>query len=289
MNLFALTTIAGARILRFPLTQQLQNKIATAFSEQLQAFEQGVQQTVPFDGRYTPDKDELLIISDFVDVDGVHQAINNPLAISPFSPDSHSLETVKALFTSVADESGTKVLIQLFEQRRLVSAKKGVVMFFSDDTFSQMTDTGLVLDRRLLAVLEGTSIRFQSFHFLSRVFDLSDHFNEATQEEVQAFANHEKLAVDDISGFGAGAGQFVRKKIALILQSGVLDKYSGQDIANAAQAFNVEIELSDDGKIKLPTNDKGNLRRLLRFLDEDYYEATLSQTRFLANSKRVAD
>jgi hypothetical protein len=38
----------------------------------------------------------------------------------------------------------------------------------------------------------------------------------------------------------------------------------------------------------LPTN-RTELLRLLRFLDEDYYESALSQTRFLSNSKRVAD
>ena len=38
----------------------------------------------------------------------------------------------------------------------------------------------------------------------------------------------------------------------------------------------------------LPTNST-ELRRLLRFLDEDYYESPLTQTHFVSNSKRVAD
>jgi len=48
------------------------------------------------------------------------------------------------------------------------------------------------------------------------------------------------------------------------------------------------VQTTPDGKIILPTNPT-QLRRLLRFLDEDYYESALSQTRFLSNSKRVAD
>ncbi len=41
-------------------------------------------------------------------------------------------------------------------------------------------------------------------------------------------------------------------------------------------------------RIVIPSN-KTELRRLLRFLDEDYYESALSQMRYVSNSKRVAD
>ena len=88
--------------------------------------------------------------------------------------------------------------------------------------------------------------------------------------------------------FLAGANTVIRRKIALIKQSGVLEKFTTEQIVGTAQTFNVAIQTTEDGKIILPTNPT-QLRRLLRFLDEDYYESPLSQTRFLSNSKRVAD
>lgn len=287
MNLFALTSVPGTRIVRFPLTADLQTEVEKVFADQLSAFEHGIVETVPFDGRYMPDEGELLVIEDFADVDGLQDAVANPLNVEAFDPTQHSLDAVKALFTSRTDNGVTRVLVQCFERRRLI-ANKGLAMFFSGDTFRKMSDAGLTLDTRLLAVLEGTSLKFQSFHFLRRVFDVSEHYNEATNEEVTAFATHEKMAVADLPAFMASAGPLVRKKIALIRQSGVLEHFTTQQIVATAQTFNLAITTTADGKIVLPAN-KTELRRLLRFLDEDYYESTLSQTRYVSNSKRIAD
>jgi Domain of unknown function (DUF4868) len=287
MNLFALTSVPGARIVRFPLTADLQVEVEAVFADQLQAFEADIVETIPFDGRYIPDQGELLVIEDFVDVDGLQDAVANPLNYEPFDPALHSFDAVKALFTGIAANGTNRVLVQCFERRRLI-ANRGLAMFFSGDTFRKMSDAGLTLDTRLLALLEGTALKFQSFHFLRRVFDVSEHYKEATNEEVSAFATHAKLSVDNVASFADSAGQLVRKKIGLILQSGVLDNFTTEQIVASAQSFNVAITTGPDGRIVLPTN-KTELRRLLRFLDEDYYESALSQTRYVSNSKRVAD
>jgi hypothetical protein len=234
-----------------------------------------------------PDEGELLSIVDFEDVDGLQDAVANPLGVEQFDPQMHSLDAVKALFTGSQVDGVSRVLIQLFETRRLIS-NKGIAIFFSGDTFRRMSDAGLTLDTKLLAILENNVLKFQSFHFLRRVFEVGDYFNEATNEEVTAFATHAKLFAPDLNAFLQGASPLVRKKIALIQQSGVLDNFTSQQIVAAAQSFNLAIQINEEGRIVLPSN-KTELRRLLRFLDEDYYESPLSQTHYVSNSKRVAD
>ena len=287
MNLFALTNVPGARIIRFPLSQELQEEIRGVFAEQLAAFLNGIDTVVAFDGRYRPEEGELLCIEEFNDIDGLADAIAAPLRIEQFDPNVHSLENVKALFTSVVDGDNTRILIQLFENRRLI-ANKGLSLFFSGNTFQKMTDAGLTMDTKLLAILEGSTLKFQSFHYLRRIFELSEYYNEATNEEVTSFAQHEKLHVDNAGDFLASVSAPARKKIGLILQSGILEKFTTEQIVAAAQNFNVVIDTSADGKIVLPTNST-ELRRLLRFLDEDYYKSPLSETHYISNSKRVAD
>jgi hypothetical protein len=269
------------------LTQGLQEEVETVFSDQHDAFNNGIVTIVPFDGRYRPEEGELLAINDFDDIDCLANAVANPLTIEQFDPQAHSLESVKALFTGGNSDGTPRVLIQLFESRRLI-ATKGLAFFFSGNTFQKMSDAGLTMDTRLLAVLEGRTLKFQSFHFLRRVFDLSEHFNEATADEVTAFATHEKLFIADIPAFTAVASALIRKKITLIRQSGVLDNFTTEQIVAAAHNFNVLVQTSPDGRIVLPINST-ELRRLLRFLDEDYYESPLTQTHFVSNSKRVAD
>ncbi|POA35595.1 MULTISPECIES: Kiwa anti-phage protein KwaB-like domain-containing protein [unclassified Pseudomonas] len=287
MNLFALTDVAGARIIRFPLSADLRDEISTVFESQGNAFFEGVDTIVSFDGRYVPEEGELLSINDFADVDGLSNAIANPLAIDQYDPATHSLDSVKALFMGRIHESSPQILIQLFERRRLI-ARSGLAMFFAGNQFQKMTDSGLSLDTKLLAVIEGDTLKFQSFHFARRVFELSEYFKEATNEEVTTFAEHEKLAVGDVAEFLDSAGPQVRKKISLIRQSAVLENFTVQEILAVATTFQFSINLSEDGRIEVPTN-RTELRRLLRFLDEDYYESPLSRTRFISNSKRVAD
>ena len=92
------------------------------------------------------------MIKDFVDPDALSKIIADPIAVEQFDPKMHSLESVKAIFAGCPDGSG-QVLIQLFEQRRLI-ATKNVAIFFSGNTFERMSDTGLTLDTKLLAVLD---------------------------------------------------------------------------------------------------------------------------------------
>lgn len=287
MTLFALTSMAEARILRFPLTPDLSAEVDECFRHQEAKFLLGINETIPFDGRYRPEVDEMLEIKDYVDVDGLAAAIANPLPIDQFDPNLHSLEKVKAIFSGSAENGSTKVLIQLFESRRVFTSKGGLAMWFSQNTFQKMGNAGLTLDTKLLAILQDGVLKFQSFHYLRRVLEMGEYFNEATADDLKKFVDHPAFSRGDVHRLDK-SNTVVRKKIALILQSGVLDNFTPVQLVDAAIAFKVDMKLDDDGKIILPEGAP-ELRRILRFLDEDYYESALTQTRFLSNSKRVAD
>lgn len=287
MILFAITNIAGARVVRIPMDGTLEGEVSNLFLKQRDAFFNGVTDVIAFDGRYKPDDDELLSIADFPDVDGLAHAVANPIDVERYDPQIHSLDAVKALFMADQTSGVTQILIQLFERRRLISSDF-LSMFFSGGQFKKMTDAGLTFDKRLLAVLEGSELKFQSFHFVKRVFDLDEYYREATSEEVGSFAEHDNLQVDDVDQFVLNAGPQTRRKISLILQSGVLDNYTTHHIQAVALTMQLDLLLTSDGRIHVPGN-KTDLKKLLRFLDEDYYQSPLSSTRYISNSKRVAD
>lgn len=183
------------------------------------------------------------------------------------SPGDANLGDIKALFAGDPSQSG-RVLRQLFERRRVID--KGSTLFLSGNTFNRIESNGIVLDTKLLIVLERRLLTFQSFHFVRRVFALSDFFREATTVKVMQFAKHEARHSDDSAAFEESANNIVRGKIWLILQSGVLSRHSPQVLADTAKTFKVDISLTADGKLQLPYTQK-ELRRLLRFLDEDFY------------------
>jgi hypothetical protein len=83
----------------------------------------------------------------------------------------------------------------------------------------------------------------------------------------------------------------VRRKIALVQQSGILQNVPLHEMKAVAIDFGIPFTTVDeDGTevICVPDN-KSDLKKLLRFLDEDYYKSPLSKTHFVTNSKRVLE
>ncbi len=289
MTLFALTDDPEAHILRFPLSQELRNEIGNAFASQRRAFLTGIAEVHEFDGSYAAEGDELLSISNFAGAQELVEAAAQPLSVPAFDPETHSLNQVKALFMNdVANNAQRteRLAIQLFERRRVISSN-GLALFFSRGTFTRIQSDGLTLDTKLVAVIERRSLKFKSFAQVRRIFDLTQYFNEATNDEIETFAAHDKLHVADVEGFVAAASQLTRKKIALISRSDVLERHTVPELIAAAGSLGLRIERNRAGQMVLPSN-KTELRAVLKFLDEDYYKSSLSDRVYISNSKRTA-
>ncbi len=78
-NLFALTSDPERRILRIPLSQEVQSEVTNLFKKQESDFISSVEEKIPFDGKYKPDPGECLVISDYSDIDKLKHALANPL------------------------------------------------------------------------------------------------------------------------------------------------------------------------------------------------------------------
>jgi len=290
MNLFALTQGPDRRILRIPLSGDVQSEVAALFRRQEEDFIAGSEEEHAFDGKYTPDTGECLVIADYADGNSIHEAIAHPLGIPEIPPDPAAFDTVKALFAGYLSEAAKAVaLIQSFNRRRIISPT-GFSLLHSADTYRKVDGVGLTLDDRLAAMLVGTSLKFGSFHVMRQVFDLSAYFAEATNADLHAFARSEGIYVVDEEAFMEMADSWVRKKITLIGKGRTLDNVDPATIQRVAETFGIEIQTVDVGgrpSIAMPGN-KAELKKVLRFLDEDYYQSVLQSRNFVTNSKRPA-
>jgi hypothetical protein len=153
MNLFALTNIPGMRILRMPLTMDVQSGIGELFRVQEYEFFQGVEEEIRFDGMYRPEESELLYINNFDDIDGLKAAIFRPLGFQEFSLKSGALESIKAIFTGYIKNGVIRVLLQGFDRGRIINAS-GFSLIHSNNAFGKFEGGGLTLDNKLTAVIE---------------------------------------------------------------------------------------------------------------------------------------
>lgn len=287
-TLFAYTRDPGNRIVRFAVNNDVQTSMTAYLSEQVQDFGMDCEE-VKFDGNYKPDDGELLVIDEFEDLDNLSRAAAAPLDYPIADPALFNFDQIKSLFFGQVSDDGTwEVYLQSFDRRRVISSA-GFSIFHSRDVYKRIEGSGLTLDNKVIARLQGTKLSFFSFFHVRQIFDMSSYYQDATDNDITQFSQLNELHVENVAELMSASDSWVRRKVWLILQSNILGKVPPNDIKAIAAEFNIPIEyVAQDGteKLKIPS-EKKSLKTLLRFLDEDYYKSPLSKTSYLTNSKRA--
>jgi hypothetical protein len=246
---------------------------------------------IDFDGRYEPESDEILQIQDFADSDEMFGAAENPLQRPVQIINDAALENLIGLFVVTTVERRKSVCLQVFDRRRALTRGKFALINTIGDHLQKLEQTGLILDTAVTAVLHGSDLLFKSFHNVSRLFDLSAQYHEATDQELLAFADHDGIAPPESRGSFLTLTDTtrIRKQIALILDSKILERVPATTIVQRAADFNLTVSTSRvDGKKKIVLPDtRPELKIFLDFLQENFYKGCLTSTTFLTNSKRA--
>ena len=284
-HLFAI--LQGKQEVRLlPLHQSLQTQISALFESQESAFRSEDAEELDFDPSLRPDEDQIIRIPAFVLPDAIRSALENPLGVTPLSFSPETADRIVGLFVGGLAPN-LKVLLQTFNRRQMLTAS-GLSIILRGDTFRRLDEPGLVLDSRLSAVVDGGDLFLRSYTQAARVLDLTEYYQEATDEEITEFAGSERLYCEDLDGMKAAADTWVRRKVAILAKSGVMAQLSPKKAKTIAAEFKISIGIKRVGgkdRIVLP-QDRQALKELLRFLDEDYYKSALSDARYVSHSKR---
>jgi hypothetical protein len=278
----------SCQIKRIRVNNPLQSELIQIFEDQRVFFEQGVDTEVGFNGDWKPDANEVLTIYDISESTLMTDAINaNASSFRDVNISNFSNEPIKAIFTGITTNGQTKVLVQKFSSRQALSLNQlPLLKMQTGNTFVKTTDDIFTIDNKLVAIIEGNKTKFKSFHNARMVFDLSEFYREATDEDLTQMSQHASLEITDLASFISEADTQVRKMAHSIKSSGVLDNYTVIQISTAAANFPDLPVVVSNGKIALPS-DKKELKEVLHFLLEDIYKGPLSGSDYLTNSKRV--
>ncbi len=288
-NFFAIIKIDDdIEIKRIRVNQTLQSELIQIFENQRINFEEGIDTEVDFNGDWKPDDNEVLTIEGIDEASILVSAINaNASSFNDLQVSNFSNEPIKAIFTGIKSGNITKVLLQKFSSRQALSLSQlPIIKMQTGNTFVKTTDDIFTIDNRLVAIIENTKTKFKSFHNLRMVFDLSDFYIEATNEDIEAFFQHDSLEVNDADLLIEQADTTTRKMVHSIIRTDVLGNYTVDEISAASTDFpGIEININN-GKLVLPDNKK-ELKDVLHFLLEDIYKGALSGSSYLTNSKRT--
>lgn len=289
-NFFALIkdSNGSCQIKRLRVNQPLQAELIQIFEDQHVLFERDVDTEVVFNGDWKPDANEVLTINDIPESVMMKDAINaNASSFPDVVIANFANEPIKAIFTGLTTNGETKVFVQKFSSRQALSLSQlPLIKMQTGNTFVKTTDDIFTIDNKLVAIIEDNKTKFKSFHNARMVFDLSNFYKEATDDDLKNMAQHASLGISDLTTFIAEADSQVRKMSHAIQSLGILDSYTVTQISTAAANFPGVPVVVNNGKITLPS-DKKDLKEVLHFLLEDIYKGPLSGSNYQTNSKRV--
>jgi hypothetical protein len=133
-------------------------------------------------------------------------------------------------------------------------------------------------------VIQGGTILFKKFGVLKQMFDLTEIYREATNNDIVQFAGHARVEVADVDELCSVASTTVRKLIYSVSNSGILDQLSANEIHARADANDINIQVNNN-RIVLPAQRR-ELTTVLKFLDHSIYRSPLTDDRWMANSRR---
>lgn len=294
-SVYALST--ENKIYRLELDRSLQRSICATFASSVESLVGGKKGHV-FSANYKPEDDEYLKIENFQLPDEIKDAIRNPLGVTAYDKDPDILNDgdedfaafpdIKALFVGerIQEDETEKFNIAFQRYRR----EQNIValpfrLFFTNRTFRQDKRFGIGISHIVDCYFTGDELQFSSFFFSRQVFDLSGYYRSATDSEVTSFTENTKLEFENAEAFKGIANSYVRRKIAMINDSRVLEEYTASQIKSLAANIGVDIATKND-KVIVPC-EKEEALIVVGFLDEEAYRGPFSQNLLLANSKRV--
>lgn len=262
--------------------RKAQAAICQSYAQAYNSMLEGAEQ-ISFDGNYSPNEDEILCIDHFALDQMISDAVETPAGIDSFVPNESNKDKIKAIFIGEICDNKMIVAFQKFRKEQYISVK-GINLFFDRETFVQEKRFGISISDEIDCVYKDGKLLFKSFFMARQIFSLMAYYREATYGEVERFTRMKELALDDAETFIGQADSRVRKKIASIMDSKVLEKYSARDIQRIGRQTGVNVVVKNK-KVVIPA-DKKQMKIILGFLDEEVYKGSFSNATYITNSKR---
>lgn len=274
---------------RIPMRQDIQQRLSDQFEEAAQRLLAEHTELIPLSNAiYAPEYgQEAWLIDPFHPPAGITAALTNVRQLPDLTAAEVTSLSVRAVGARFHTPQSTWLAMQAIDRRKVIKPE-GWSIILDGNVFRQLEEPGLQLGDDVHAVARGQQLIFDQLHWVKRVVDIADYYREATDADVEAFAEREDVALEDAEAFKRSADEWVRKRVALIADSEVLAQCTPRTIRERAAAYGIPVQVVRRGgseKVLFPSA-KRELKELLKFLGEDIYTGPLTDTQYVSTSKR---
>lgn len=285
-------------IYKLKLDAQSKQKYVSLFSEgadKLLLDEENDERTfVRFSSNDKLSEDEVFTIPTFDLLPCIKEALDNPDTIEPYIPqntqgDAPNGHKIKAILIGTKEDDGTYIVAGQKFSKAQILLRKSFNLFLDGDTFKEPRPSfSIAASEDVDCLFTGNQLIFLNYTSANKVFDLSEYYREATEEEIQAFKSNEMFTVANDNVFMKNVkGITIRKKIARILDMKTLEICPIAELQEKSTVVGVQLQIEND-KIVLPEK-KAELKSLLAFLSEEMYKGLITNTTYFTNSSRAIE
>lgn len=286
MDFFAIVGGTSQTVYRLDIEQATQNKLETQFFQYSTKITDPNLVSIPFvRENFTPDDTEVLEIQPFDLPAYIFDTISNPVGAPTLSSSSKLISDVYCVFGY--DAANYKIIFQVISKSQRLSNKTFNIIF-GQNGFTELSTPGLIISENCHAVYENSCLKFKNLFWLKQIFDITSYYRVATEADVDSFSQIPSIKIDNLANLKKNSGQWARTRIAYILDSGVLTNFSVSSLVQKAASLKLTLQTVNDAgvdKILIPDSPK-DLRNILKFLEEEYYEGPITGVAYETNNKR---
>lgn len=282
LNLIALCGPPGtATVRRVRTSATVQTELQTLFDVLEMQFREGVDQELAYDSRWNPGVDELATLQETSEARSILGEIRaGVLALQELDVVNFESQQIRALAVAQADSHGDRVLFQAFSAVQRLTRRFALLL--NGNTFDRLEQPAFTLTNQIDVIAESGILKFKKFNVAKRIFDLSESYKEASDNEIRQFCATPGLEVDANVIIGIATAP-IRKLISSVQNSGVLNNYTPSQIQSKSSGI-IDMDISN-GRIVLPTS-KNDIKNVLTFLDHGIYRSPMDDSAYMANSRR---
>lgn len=195
------------------------------------------------------------------------------------------IDLTQGIVAFARDDNNEDILLfQNFTSSQIIRSHR--LLFIQEDRYDELRRPAITLAGKLSAVYlpKEEKLLFRSFRNVNTFLPLSDIYYEASEEDIMDILSHTLFECSDKNTLINNSTQWMRKRFAMLKDSGTLDDYSVARIERRARRYNVGIQVVND-KIIFPT-DNAKAKRLLQLLNEEIFQGALTDEIYETNSKR---
>lgn len=287
MDFFAIVGGTSQTVYRLDIEQATQNRLETQFFQHATKITNPNLVAIPFTREnFSPDETEVLEIQPFDLPAYIFDTINNAVGAPTISSNSQLISDIYCVFGY--DITQDKIIFQVIPKSQRLSNKTFNIIL-GQTGFTELSAPGLIISESCHAVYENSCLKFKSLFWLKQIFDITSYYRVATEADVDSFAQTPSIKVDNLTNLKKNSGQWARTRIAYILDSGVLTNFPVTSLVQKAASFNLTLQTVNEAgvdKILIPDSPK-DLRNILKFLEEEYYEGPITGVAYETNNKRL--